>query len=108
MPIFDYECVKCFTRYFPNEFFSRGNVLGKKRLFYWLGFRQLYICEYGNLLDAVDGKLTKLPWLDFNITPEKLKLYTIYSPAEHIDGTIRATKDQALLEPEEFDGKTTE
>jgi len=78
-PRHDHECVKCFTRYFPNEFFSRGNVLGKKRLFYWLGFRQLYICEYGNLLDAVDGKLTKLPWLDFNITPEKLKLYILFS-----------------------------
>jgi mannose-6-phosphate isomerase-like protein (cupin superfamily) len=44
-----------------------------------------------------------------NTSPtEKLKLYTIYSPAEHIDGTIRATKADALAEPEEFDGKTTE
>lgn len=39
---------------------------------------------------------------------EKLKLYTIYSPAEHIDGTIRATKADAEARPEEFDGKTTE
>lgn len=37
-----------------------------------------------------------------------LKFYTLYSPPEHIDGTIRATKTQALAEPEEFDGKTTE
>lgn len=37
-----------------------------------------------------------------------LKLYTLYSPPEHIDGTIRATKAQAIAEPEEFDGKTTE
>jgi mannose-6-phosphate isomerase-like protein (cupin superfamily) len=37
-----------------------------------------------------------------------LKLYTIYSPPEHIDGTIRATKADALARPEEFDGKTTE
>jgi len=39
---------------------------------------------------------------------EKLKLYTIYSPAEHMDGVIRATKADALSQPEEFDGKTTE
>ena len=37
-----------------------------------------------------------------------LKLYTLYSPAEHIDGTIRATKADAIAQPEEFDGKTTE
>jgi mannose-6-phosphate isomerase-like protein (cupin superfamily) len=39
---------------------------------------------------------------------ESLKLYTIYSPPEHIDGTVRHTKAQALAEPEEFDGRTTE
>jgi mannose-6-phosphate isomerase-like protein (cupin superfamily) len=37
-----------------------------------------------------------------------LKLYTLYSPAEHIDGTIRHTKADAVAQPEEFDGKTTE
>jgi mannose-6-phosphate isomerase-like protein (cupin superfamily) len=37
-----------------------------------------------------------------------LKLYTIYSPPEHQDGTIRHTKADALEKPEEFDGKTTE
>jgi len=41
-------------------------------------------------------------------TDQPLKLYTLYSPPEHIDGTIRATKAQAIAEPEEFDGKTTE
>lgn len=38
----------------------------------------------------------------------ELKLYTIYSPPEHIDGTVRKTKAEALAKPEEFDGKTTE
>jgi len=38
----------------------------------------------------------------------ELKLYTIYSPPEHQDGTIRKTKAEALAKPEEFDGKTTE
>jgi mannose-6-phosphate isomerase-like protein (cupin superfamily) len=37
---------------------------------------------------------------------EKLKLYTIYSPAEHLDGTIHTTKAEAV--EEHFDGKTTE
>lgn len=39
---------------------------------------------------------------------EKLKLYTIYSPAEHQDGVIRATKAEAEAQEEHFDGKTTE
>ena len=38
----------------------------------------------------------------------ELKLYTIYSPPEHQDGTVRKTKADALAKPEEFDGKTTE
>lgn len=37
-----------------------------------------------------------------------LKLYTIYSPPEHIDKVVRHTKADAIREPEEFDGKTTE
>ena len=37
-----------------------------------------------------------------------LKLYTIYSPPEHQDKTVRKTKADALAKPEEFDGKTTE
>jgi mannose-6-phosphate isomerase-like protein (cupin superfamily) len=39
---------------------------------------------------------------------KELKLYTIYSPPEHQDGTVRKTKKDALAKPEEFDGKTTE
>ena len=37
----------------------------------------------------------------------ELRLYTIYSPPEHIDKTIRHTKAQAEGAPEEYDGKTT-
>ena len=44
-----------------------------------------------------------------NTSPEAdLKLYTIYSPPEHIDKTVRHTKKEAQALPEEFDGKTTE
>jgi len=37
-----------------------------------------------------------------------LKLYTIYSPAHHKDGVVRATKEQAIANEEEFNGQTTE
>lgn len=37
-----------------------------------------------------------------------LKLYTIYSPPNHRDGIIHATKEQAEADSEHFDGKTTE
>jgi mannose-6-phosphate isomerase-like protein (cupin superfamily) len=41
---------------------------------------------------------------------EELKMYTIYSPAHHMDGIVRATKAEAEKKEndEEFDGKTTE
>jgi len=39
---------------------------------------------------------------------EELKLYTIYSPAHHKDGIIRATKEEAESNGPEFDGVTTE
>lgn len=38
-----------------------------------------------------------------------LKLYTLYSPPDHLDGTIHKTKEDALADSEDhFDGKTTE
>ncbi len=39
---------------------------------------------------------------------ESLKLYTIYSPAHHKDGIVRATREEAMTNEAEFDGKTTE
>ena len=39
---------------------------------------------------------------------EELKLYTIYSPAHHQDGVVRATKEEAMAQEAEFDGQTTE
>jgi len=38
----------------------------------------------------------------------ELKLYTIYSPPEHQDGTVRHSKAEAIVKEEHFDGKTTE
>ncbi len=44
-----------------------------------------------------------------NVSLDKeLKLYTIYSPPEHRDGTIHVTKEEAMSQEEHFDGKTTE
>lgn len=43
-----------------------------------------------------------------NTGEEDLKLYTIYSPPEHRDGVVHATKEVAEADDEEFDGKTTE
>lgn len=39
---------------------------------------------------------------------DELKIYTIYSPPHHKDGTIHKSKEQAEKDDEEFDGKTTE
>jgi len=42
-------------------------------------------------------------------TGEKLlRLYTLYAPPEHRDGTVHATKADADAADEHFDGKTTE
>ena len=41
-------------------------------------------------------------------TTSELKLYTVYSPAHHKDGTVHETKEIAASSEEEFDGKTSE
>lgn len=43
-----------------------------------------------------------------NTGAEPMKLYTLYSPPEHQDGVVRATKAEAMVQEEHFDGKTTE
>jgi mannose-6-phosphate isomerase-like protein (cupin superfamily) len=43
-----------------------------------------------------------------NTGGEDLKLYTIYSPAEHREGVVHATKEEAAADDEHFDGVTTE
>jgi mannose-6-phosphate isomerase-like protein (cupin superfamily) len=39
---------------------------------------------------------------------EDLKIYTIYSPPHHKDQIVRKTKEEAVANEEDFDGKTTE
>lgn len=67
----------------------------------------------GNESDLRDGMAVVVPaGAQHNIIntsgTEALKLYTIYSPAHHQDGVVRATKVEAVADSPEFDGKTTE
>lgn len=39
---------------------------------------------------------------------EPLRLYTLYGPPEHVDGTVHATRAEAEAAHEHFDGRTTE
>jgi len=39
---------------------------------------------------------------------EDLKLYTIYMPPHHKDGIVRATREEAVANEEDFDGVTSE
>lgn len=43
-----------------------------------------------------------------NSGPEALKLYTIYMPPHHKDGTVHTTKEEALSDDEHFDGAVSE
>jgi mannose-6-phosphate isomerase-like protein (cupin superfamily) len=76
--------------------------------------------EQGSAKAVLDGVEHELP-ADFaiiipagtrhnviNTGSEPLKLYTLYAPPEHKDGTVRATKAEALASEEHFDGRTTE
>lgn len=66
-----------------------------------------------NIYEVKDGDAVIVPaGAQHNVVnvseTENLKLYTIYSPAEHQDGVIRKTKQEAESQEEHFDGKTTE
>lgn len=43
-----------------------------------------------------------------NTGNEPLKLYTIYAPPEHADGTVQRSRADAERSDEHFDGRTTE
>jgi mannose-6-phosphate isomerase-like protein (cupin superfamily) len=67
----------------------------------------------GNEYQVSDGSAVVVPaGAQHNIinvsTDQDLKLYTIYSPAHHKDGIVRATRDEAMANEEDFDGKITE
>jgi len=67
----------------------------------------------GNEYEVSDGSAIVVPaGAEHNVVnvseTESLKLYTIYSPAHHKDGIVRATKQEATDNEAEFDGTTTE
>ena len=67
----------------------------------------------GNEYSVGDGSAIVVPaGANHNIIniseTESLKLYTIYSPAHHKDGIVRASKEEAEAQEAEFDGVTTE
>ena len=43
-----------------------------------------------------------------NTGEEPLRLYTLYAPPEHVDGTVHATRADAEASNEHFAGRTTE
>lgn len=69
---------------------------------------------------VMDGKTTKIKdgWAVvvphgakhnvINTGKKDLKLYTVYSPPNHKDGTVHKTKADAEAAEEEFDGVTSE
>jgi mannose-6-phosphate isomerase-like protein (cupin superfamily) len=81
---------------------------------------QFFRFENGKGKVIIDGNRYKVKNGDAVIVPagakhnvintgkDELKLYTIYAPPHHKDGILRATKQDAESNKEEFDGKTTE
>ena len=81
---------------------------------------QFFRVEQGSGEVLIDGVRTPVKADDAIIVPAgarhnvvnngsaALKLYTLYAPPEHKDGTIRVTKAEADAKEEHFDGKTTE
>ncbi|MFA6251089.1 MAG: cupin domain-containing protein [Candidatus Paceibacterota bacterium] len=61
--------------------------------------------------DVADGDAVIVPsGANHNVIAGEggLKLYTLYSPAHHKDGIVRATKKEAEENEADFDGVTTE
>jgi len=67
----------------------------------------------GNEYEVRDGSAIVVPaGAEHNVInssgSETLKLYTIYSPAHHKDGVVRATKAEAEADSPEYDGQNSE
>ena len=67
----------------------------------------------GNEYEVKDGSAIVVPaGAEHNVVNtsggEALKLYTIYSPAHHKDGVVRASKAEAEADSPEYDGQNSE
>lgn len=62
--------------------------------------------------DLADGSVILVPagarHNIVNTGKDPMKLYTVYMPPHHKDGTVHKTKAEAEADTEHFDGKTTE
>ena len=75
-----------------------------------LGSGEVRIDGVANQVKADDGVIVPAGAMHnvVNTGPEPLRLYTIYGPPEHLDGTIHKTKADADASHEHFDGRTTD
>lgn len=66
----------------------------------------------GNEYQVGDGSTVIVPaGAEHNVIntgQDELKLYTIYAPPHHKDGIVRATREEAEANEEDFDGVITE
>lgn len=81
---------------------------------------QFFRVEQGNGEIWIDGTVSAIKSETAMIVPagarhnvrntgdKPLKLYTLYSPPEHVDGVVHPTKSDADAAHEHFDGKTSE
>src|SRR5512132_1971043 len=81
---------------------------------------QFFRVEKGEGEVSVDGRKTKIQSEVAIVVPagarhnvrntgvEALKVYTLYAPPEHADGTVHVTKADAQASEEHFDGRTSE
>ena len=81
---------------------------------------QFFRVEKGKGEVWIDGQCSKIKSDDAIVVPagarhnivntgdKPLRLYTLYAPPEHRDGTVHATKAEAKAQHEHFDGKTSE
>ena len=81
---------------------------------------QFFRVEGGKGVVSIDGHDTRIESDDAIVIPagarhnikntghKPLKLYTLYAPPQHADGTVHHTKAEADRSEEHFAGKTTE
>ena len=81
---------------------------------------QFFRVEEGAGEISIDGTVSKIKSGTAMVVPagsrhnikntgdKPLKLYTLYAPPNHADGTVHTTKAVAEASKEHFDGKTTE
>lgn len=81
---------------------------------------QFFRVEEGKGEVLIDGKATRIESDDAIVIPagarhnikntghKPLKLYTLYAPPQHADGTVHRTKADAERSEEHFAGRTTE